>query len=145
METKYPSRYFSIDGHDLGRRESVDGGEDRRLDQPRVGQRHEVVVAVDQVELSSVLERFGDVKVFGYFGIDGGILFIAPVHHGMQTSAGHGIPAGEQRYIPATGDQVLRRCCSPPSPRRRIAEEAFARLPATGQPLFCWRSLMLRT
>ena len=105
METKYPSRYFSYDGHDFGRRESVDGREDRRLHQPGVGQRHEVVVAVDEVELSGVLERFGDVKVLGYFGIDGGILFIPPVDHGMQASAGHGIPGGEQRHIPATGDQ----------------------------------------
>ena len=70
METKYPSRYFSIDGHDSGRRESVDGREDRRLHQPRVGQRHEVVVAVDEVELGGVLEHFGDVKVLGDFGID---------------------------------------------------------------------------
>jgi hypothetical protein len=30
-------------------------------------------VAVDEVELTSVLERFGDVKVFGHFGIGGGI------------------------------------------------------------------------
>src|SRR5258708_21103895 len=57
-----------IDGHDSWRRESVDGREDRRLNQPDVGQRHEVVVAVDEVKLSSVLKRFGDVKVFGYFG-----------------------------------------------------------------------------
>jgi hypothetical protein len=62
-------------------------------------------MAVDEVKLSSVLERFGDVKVFGYFGIDGGILFIPPVYHGMEVSAGHRIPAGEQRHIPATGDQ----------------------------------------
>jgi hypothetical protein len=27
---------------------------------------------VDQVELGGVLERFGDVQVFGDFGIDGG-------------------------------------------------------------------------
>jgi hypothetical protein len=42
---------------------------------------------VDEVELGSVLERFGDVKIFSYFRIDGGILFIALVHHGMQTRA----------------------------------------------------------
>jgi hypothetical protein len=83
----------------------VDGSEDRGLDQPGVGQSHEVVVAVDEVELSSALERLGDVKVFGYFGIDGGILFIPLVHHGMQVSAGYRIPAREQRHIPATGDE----------------------------------------
>ena len=67
-----------INRHDSGRRESVNGCEHRRLHQPRVGQRHEVVMAMDEVKLGSVLERLGDVQVFGDFGIDGGILFIAP-------------------------------------------------------------------
>src|SRR5205807_9942448 len=65
-----------IDGHDLGRRESMDGSENRRLHQPSVGQRHEVVMAVYEVKLRGVLKRFGAMKVFGYFGIDGGMLFI---------------------------------------------------------------------
>jgi len=52
-------------------------------------------VAVDEVNLGRSLERFGDVKVFGYFGIHGGILFISLVHYGMQMSAVHRIPAGE--------------------------------------------------
>jgi hypothetical protein len=84
-------------------------------------------VAVDEVKLSSVLERFGDVKVFGYFGIDGGILFISVVHHGMQMSVGHRIPAGEQRYLPATGDEPFGddSCLSP-----RTVEAANA-LPGT--------------
>jgi hypothetical protein len=42
-----------------------------------------------------VLERFGDVKVFGYFGIDAGVLFISLVHDCMQVSAGDRIPASE--------------------------------------------------
>src|SRR2546425_4430334 len=66
-----------IDGHDFGRRESVNGSEDRCLNEPSVSQRHEVVVAMDEVELSRVLERFGDVKIFGYFGIDGTSLFVS--------------------------------------------------------------------
>ena len=94
-----------VHGHDFGRGESVDGRKNRRLHESRVGQRHEVVVAVDEVKLSSVLKRFGNVKVLGYFGIDGGILFIPPVHHGMQVSSGHGIPGGEQCHIPTTGYQ----------------------------------------
>jgi hypothetical protein len=57
---------------------------------------------VDQIELGSVFERFGDVKIFGYFGIDTGILFIPPIHHGMQTRTRKRIPTGEQSYIPAT-------------------------------------------
>src|SRR5579864_4226000 len=78
-----------INGHDFGRRESVDGSQDRCSYQPGVGQSHEVVVAVEEIKLSSVLEGFRDVKVFGYFGIDGGILFTSLVHDGMQASAGH--------------------------------------------------------
>jgi hypothetical protein len=43
-------------------------------------------VTVDKIKLSGVLERFGDVKVLGDFCINGGILFISFVHHGMQVS-----------------------------------------------------------
>src|SRR5437764_15198882 len=79
----------------------MDGREHRRLDQPSVSQRHEVVVAVDEVKLSRMLEHFRDVEVFSDFGIARGILFISPVHYGMQMSAGHRIPGSEQGYIPA--------------------------------------------
>src|SRR5437588_3291144 len=94
-----------IHGHDFGRRESVDGREDWRLHQTGIGQRHEVVVAVDEVKFSSVLERFGDVKIFGYFRIDGGILFVPPFYHGMEVSSSHRVPSGKQRHIPPTGYQ----------------------------------------
>jgi hypothetical protein len=49
---------------------------------------------VDEVKLSRALERFGDVKVFGYFGIDGGIcecflrLDIIPRHCCVGSHAG---------------------------------------------------------
>ena len=43
----------------------------------RVGQRHEVVMAMDEIELRSVFEGFGDMQIFGDLGIDGAILFIA--------------------------------------------------------------------
>jgi hypothetical protein len=48
---------------------------------------------MDEVKLGGALERFGDVKVFGHFGIDCRVLFISPVHHGMQTTAGDRISA----------------------------------------------------
>src|SRR5438105_14828827 len=85
----------------------MDGGEDRCFDQPRVAQWHEVVVAVDEVEFSRELERFGDVQVFGYFGVDGGGLFIPLFHDGTQVSAGHRISGSEQGHIPATADDPL--------------------------------------
>jgi len=52
-------------------------------------------MAVDEIKLRGVLERFGDVKMLGYFGIDGGILFIPAVNHSMQVSARNRIPGGE--------------------------------------------------
>ena len=54
----------------------------------RVGQRHKVIVAVDQVKLRGVLKGLRDVQVFGYLGIDRAILFIAPFYHRMQTGRG---------------------------------------------------------
>src|SRR5690348_18126231 len=99
---KIPVAVLLIDRHDLGRRESVDGGEDRRSDEPCVGERHKVVVAVDQVELRSMFESFRNVKVFGYFGIDAAILLISFSNHSVETSTGHRIPGGEQCHIPAT-------------------------------------------
>src|SRR5690242_17191035 len=78
-------------------------------------------MAVDKVKLSSVLERFRNVKVFGYFGIDGGVLFIPSVHYGMQVSAGHRIPAGEQRHIPATGDESFGDVAGDRLPRAVMA------------------------
>jgi hypothetical protein len=61
-------------------------------------------VAVDQIKLSSVFERFGDVKIFGDFGIDVRVLFISILHHGAQVSAGHRISGGEQCHVPTTSD-----------------------------------------
>ena len=52
-------------------------GQHRRLDQPGVAQRHEIVVAVDQVELRRMLEGLRDVQVFGDLGIDGAIFLIS--------------------------------------------------------------------
>ena len=46
----------------------MDGRQHRGLDQAAVTQSHEVVVAVNEVELGGVLERFRDVEVFGDLG-----------------------------------------------------------------------------
>ena len=65
----------------------MNGGEHRCLDQSRVAQGHEVVVAVDQVEFGGVFKHFGDVEVFTYFGIDGGIFFISLIDDGVQAGS----------------------------------------------------------
>ena len=43
-------------------------------------------MTVDEVELGGVLERFGDVQVFGDFGIDGRVFFIPAVYDGVQVT-----------------------------------------------------------
>src|SRR6266498_3029715 len=79
---------------------------------------------MDEIKLSRELERFGDVQVFGYFGVDGGVLFIPLFHDGMQVSAGHRISGSEQGHVPATRDEPLgdiasHRLPSAILPRRR--------------------------
>ena len=98
---------FLIDRHDFGRGEAMNGGQHRCPDETAVAQGHEVVVAVNQVELVSVLERFGDVKVLGDLGIGGGVLLITPVDHGVEPGARDGVPGGEQGYVPAARDQAF--------------------------------------
>src|ERR1700733_7240109 len=44
-------------------------------------------------------------KILGDLGINGAILFIPAVDHGMQAGAGSGIPGSEQRDVPATGSE----------------------------------------
>ncbi len=75
---------------------------------------------------------FGDMKIFGDFGIDGGVLLIAPVDHGMQPAASDGDPPWRTTSHPArAGRPALPRCCRPLSPKRRTAREAYAMPRAT--------------
>src|SRR5207245_7516921 len=71
----------------------------------------------------------GDVKVLGYFRIDGGIFFITPVYDGMQVSSAHGVPSGEQRHIPATGGQSFGD----------VASNGFPRAVSPGRCSPCYR------
>ena len=96
-----------IDRHDFGRGEAMDGGQNRCPDQAAVTQSHEVVVAVNQVELVGVLERFRDVKVFGHLGVGGGVFLVALVNHGVEPGAGDRVPGGEQGHVPAARDQAF--------------------------------------
>ena len=73
----------------------MDCREDRRLHQTTVGESHEIVMAVDEVELGSVFERLGDVEVLGHFRVDGAVLFVPAVDYGMQTGTCDGIAGGE--------------------------------------------------
>ncbi len=59
-----------VDRDDLRRREPVDCGHHRRLDQPAVGQREEVEAVVDDIELAGAFESSGDVRALGDFGVE---------------------------------------------------------------------------
>ena len=96
-----------VDRHDARRGEAVNCGQHRRLHQPRIGQCHKVIVAVDQVKLRGVLKDLRDVQVFGYLGIDRRILFIALVHHRVQMGAGDRVGGGEEGHIPSPGHQAF--------------------------------------
>src|SRR5258705_10197816 len=76
-------------------------------------------------------------EVIRLVGVGGGLVFITRIHHGMQASAGHRIPAGEQSHIPVSGDEpfgyvacnrfpgaVLPRR-RPPSYRRKDSHSFF--------------------
>ena len=107
-------------------------GQHRCLHHPRIRQCHKVIVAVNQVELRSVLENLRDMQVFGYFRIDRTILFIAPVDHCMQMGAGDRVARWRRGSHPIPARPGHRRCCRPPFPRRHIGAVASARRPATG-------------
>ncbi len=143
---------FFIDRHDFGRGEAMDGGQNRCLDQAAVTQSHEVVVAVNEVELGGVLERFRDVKVFGHLGIGGGVLLIALVDHGVEPGAGDRVPGGEQGHVPAARDQAFGEVAGhrlpgavvpgrgPPGDRRQD-RHSFVALDRAGRPAeSAWRS-----
>jgi len=108
-----------------------------------IRQRHEVVVAVDEVKLARMLKRFGNMKVFGYLRIDGGILFVSLIDHGSKRARVSESPVAKQSYIPAAGGEsfcdVARDCLPRPIlPGRRSPgngrkdRNAFSRMLSRG-------------
>ena len=95
------------DRDDLLRREPVDRGDDGRVHQPAVGERQEVEVVVDQVELRGVLEHGGDVQALPYLGVQ---LRVLRVTGGDRADQGRGrerVGGGEQRHVHPALDQPL--------------------------------------
>ena len=95
----------------------MDSGQHRGLNQARVSERHEIVVAVDEIELSGMLKDFGDVKIFGDFGIDVAVLFVSASDHGMQAAACNGIRGGKESDVPAPRDKAFRNIARDRFPR----------------------------
>ena len=83
----------------------MDRGQDRRLDQPAVGEWEEVEAVVDEVELISPFEDGGDVKTLLDLGIQGGILGVSRGSGAHQPSAGHRVRGGEEGDVHTLPDQ----------------------------------------
>src|SRR5271163_1615375 len=82
-------------------------------------------------------------KIFGHLGINGTILFVAPVYHGVQAGARSGIPGSEQRDVPATGSQSLGDVAGNGLPRAVLPRRSSpGNRRQNGHPLICHSECM---
>ena len=92
---------------DARRGEAVDGRHHGRVDETAVGERQEVEVVVDQIELVGPLEHLRDVQALPDLGVQAVILGVraraGPGEHGLRDRVGR----GEQRDVHAARDQAL--------------------------------------
>ena len=89
------------------RGEAVDRRHHRRLHQPREGERHEVGLVVNEVELARALEDMGDVEHLPHLGVDGGVLGIGRRAHAGQLARRLAVLGGEQGDVDAARHQRL--------------------------------------
>ena len=75
--------------------------------EPRVGQREEVEVVVDEVELAGPLEDLRDVQRLPDLGVDRRVLLVADGADRMQAGAGQRVAGSEQRDVHPSADQTL--------------------------------------
>ena len=94
-------------GQNALRREAVNRRHHRRPDQPREGERHEIGLVVNEVELTGVLEDMGDVEHLPHLGVDGGILGIGRRADAIQLGCRPAILCGEQGDVDAARHQRL--------------------------------------
>ena len=95
------------DRQDARRREAVDRGHDGRIDQPAVGQRQEVEVVVDQVELAGPLEDLRDVQALPDLGVERVVFGIRARARSDQRRLRDRVGRREQRDRDAASDQAL--------------------------------------
>ena len=95
-----------VDGEDPWRREAVDRGQHRRLDELAVRQREEVEAVVDEVELVRALEHLGDVQALAHLRVDVRILRLSSRHDRLRAVPRClRIASGEQRDVDAALDE----------------------------------------
>ena len=95
------------DRHDPLGREAVDGGDDRRVDQAREGERHEVGLVVDEIELARALEDMGDVEQLPDLGVDGRVFRVGTRTDARERGRRDRVGGGEQRDVDAARDERL--------------------------------------
>ena len=93
--------------HDPLGREAVDRRQHRRVDQPRPGERHEIGLVVDQVELARLFHAIGDVQRLPHLGVEVRGFGIAARGDALQLAGGVRILRGEEGDVDAARDQRL--------------------------------------
>ena len=68
---------------------SVDGGDHRRVDEPRVGEREEIKTVVDQIEVGGTFEHRSDVQRLPRLGVERRVFRV---------------PGGSNAHQPGRGD-----------------------------------------
>src|SRR5581483_8787253 len=96
-----------VDGQDGGAGEPVDRRHDGHVDEPAPGQRQEVEVVVDQVELAGGLGQRCDVERLEHLDVVGAVLLVAAVHDRPEPGPGTGIGGGVQRDVHAEVDEPV--------------------------------------
>jgi hypothetical protein len=110
-------------GQDSFRGEAVDRRHHRCLHQPREGERHEIGLIVNEVELGRALKDMGDVEHFPHLGVDGGIFGIGRQADAGQLARRLAVLRGEQGDVDTARDQ-------------RLGQQAAHQLPWT---IMAWR------
>src|ERR1700722_9975941 len=99
----------------------MNGGDDWRRDQPRVGERQEVETVVNDVELRCPLEHLRNVEAFGNLWIDGWIFGPTSGHHASQNGRCFRVARGEERHVVPPGDEPLGQQLGKELPRPVVA------------------------
>ncbi len=88
-------------------RETVDRRHDRGSDQPREGERDEIGLVVNEIELTSLLKDVGDMEHLPHFCVDRGILGIGRRADGIEPACRPAVLGGEQGDVDTARDQGL--------------------------------------
>ena len=108
-------------GQDAFRGEAVDRRHHRRLHQPREGERHEIGLVVNEIELARALEDMGDVEHLPHLGVDGRVLGIGRRAHAGERARGLAVLGGEQGDVDAARHQRLGQQARDQLPRTIVA------------------------